>query len=98
VFGKTVEVLMRLTNLEPVREDKNLVGWTARFLDEKGQVRLAQLNLSSLMDPTSFAQSVSKQGVRYEPPCGDDRQAWQQLVSEVRRQPSATPSATARPR
>lgn len=90
---------MRLTNLEPVREDKNLVGWTARFLDEKGQVRLAQLSLSSLMDPTSFVQSVSKQGVRYEPPCGDDKQAWQKLVSEVRRQPpGVTPAPTARPR
>jgi hypothetical protein len=90
---------MRLTNLEPVREDKNLVGWTARFLDEKGQVRLAQLSLSSLMDPTSFAQSVSKQGVRYEPPCGDDKQAWQKLVTEVRRQPPGAVSTTApRPR
>jgi len=80
---------MRLTNLDPVREDKNLVGWTARFLDEKGQVRLAQLNLSSLMDPTSFVQSVSKQGVRYESPCGSDKQAWQALVNEVRRQPAS---------
>ena len=74
---------MRLTHLQAVREKNQLVGWTARFTDEAGQTRIANLGLGCLMDPSAFAQAVARQGVRYAPPPGTDAAAWQGFVREL---------------
>ncbi len=74
---------MRLTKLQPMRENNRLVGWTARFTDEAGQVRLANLGLGCLLDPSAFAQAVAQQGVRYQAPCEGDPTAWKTLVQNM---------------
>jgi hypothetical protein len=74
---------MRLTQLQPVRADNHLVGWTARFTDEGGRVRIATLRLGCLMNPAAFTQAVASQGVRYTVPCGSDQVAWQALVRDL---------------
>ena len=74
---------MRLLQLQPLREDNRLAGWTARFRDPAGQVRLAHLGLGCLMNPSAFAEAVARQGVRYWPPGGTDPAAWRALVREV---------------
>lgn len=76
---------MQLIQLEPVREGENLVGWTARFTDQSGLVRIATLGLHCLMDPAAFAQAVAAQGILYRPPAGTDKTAWHKIVQELRR-------------
>ncbi len=74
---------MRLLQLQPVRTDNRLVGWTARFSDEGGRVRIANVGLGCLLNPDAFTQAVAGQGVRYSAPCGADRNAWQTLVRDL---------------
>jgi hypothetical protein len=74
---------MQLTELHPIRENNRLVGWTARFTDERGQTRLAQLGLGCLMSPSAFTEAVARQGVRFHAHCGTDLHAWQNLVQKV---------------
>ena len=74
---------MRLVQLQPVRENNRLVGWTARFSDESGQVRIANLGLGCLLDPSAFTQAVARQGVRYAVPEGTDPTAWKALVHDL---------------
>ena len=74
---------MRLMQLQPVRADNRLVGWTARFADEGGRVRIANLGLGCLMNPVAFTQAVAGQGVRYSAPCGSNQAAWQTLVRDM---------------
>ncbi len=74
---------MQLTELQPIRENNRLIGWTARFMDERGQVRLAHLGLGCLMSPSAFSDAVARQGVRFTPTCGNDMRAWQSLVQTV---------------
>jgi len=74
---------MQLTQLLPVRENNKLIGWSARFTDERGQVRLAQLGLGCLMSPSAFSEAVARQGVRFAPSCGHDLGAWRSLVQRV---------------
>lgn len=74
---------MHLTHLQPVRADSHLVGWTARFTDEGGRVRIATLRLGCLMNPVTFTQAVASQGVRFTAPGGTDPAAWQALVRDL---------------
>jgi hypothetical protein len=74
---------MRLMQLQAVRSDNRLVGWTARFTDEGGRIRVANLGLGCLMNPVAFSEAVAGQGVRYSAPCGTDRTAWQALVRDL---------------
>ena len=80
-----LEVALQLTHLDPVRDGGNLSGWTARFTDKSGLVRIATLGLHCLMDPSAFAKAVAAQGIEYRPPAGTDKTAWQKLVHELRR-------------
>ncbi|HZU35585.1 MAG TPA: hypothetical protein VFA18_06750 [Gemmataceae bacterium] len=74
---------MQLTQLQPVREDNKLIGWSARFTDDEGQVRLAHLGLGCLMSPSAFVEAVARQGVRFAPSCGQDLPAWRDFVQSV---------------
>jgi hypothetical protein len=85
---------MRLTQIQPVREGNHLVGWTARFADDAGLVRIANLGLGALMDPSSFSSAVARQGVPYISPCGSDREAWRAFVQSLTvHPPKAVPQA-----
>jgi len=79
------EVAVQLTQLAPVRDGGNLIGWTARFTDQSGLVRIATLGLHCVMDPSAFAKAVAAQGIQYCPPNGSDKLAWQNVVHELRR-------------
>ena len=76
---------MQLIHLDPVRQGENLIGWTARFTDKSGLVRIATLGLHCVMDPSAFAKVVAAQGIQYRPPGGSDKIAWQKVVHELRR-------------
>jgi hypothetical protein len=74
-----------LTHLDPVRDGEKLIGWTARFIDPNGLVRIATLGLHCVMDPSAFAKAVAAQGIPYRPPAGAEKVAWQRVVHELRR-------------
>jgi hypothetical protein len=76
---------VQLIHLDPVRQGENLIGWTARFTDKSGLVRIATLGLHCVMDPSAFAKVVAAQGIQYRPPGGSDKIAWQKVVHELRR-------------
>jgi hypothetical protein len=76
---------VQLTQLDPIRDGENLIGWTARFTDKSGLVRIATLGLHCVMDPTAFARAIAAQGIQYRPPSGSDKIAWQAVVHELRR-------------
>jgi hypothetical protein len=80
-----LEVAVQLTHLDPVRNDGALIGWTARFTDKSGLVRIATLGLHCVMDPSAFAKAVAAQGIPCRPPGGTDKTAWHKVVHELRR-------------
>jgi hypothetical protein len=71
------DIAVQLIQLEPVRDGENLIGWTARFTDKSGLVRIATLGLHCVMDPSAFAKAVAAQGIPYRPAAGTDQAAWQ---------------------
>lgn len=74
---------MRLIELQPTRDNNRLIGWSARFTDEAGGVRIANLGLGCLLDPSAFAQAVTRQGIRYVAPHQTDAAAWKALLRDL---------------
>ena len=79
---------MRLTQLQPIHDNNQLVGWTVRFTDEAGLVRIANLGLGCLMDPSAFTEAVCRQGVAYANPYQTDPTAWKAQLRNLTVWPS----------